>query len=192
MSRIRHYTQQLKALLTTGAAWLSEPGSVLDETLESLAVEFAAIEQRAFELIEETDPRTTVQLLNEWERAFALPEPCLSPPTTIAGRQKALHEKVTRIGGQSRQYYIGVAKRANFDISIQELRPFTVDSSVDDALWEEDIVFTWIVVAPLETITEFTVNSGCDEPLRTWGNELLECLMTRLKPAHTTVLFSYV
>jgi uncharacterized protein YmfQ (DUF2313 family) len=51
--------------------------------------------------------------------------------------------------------------------------------------------FAWQVNAPATTVEQFTVMGGVDEALQSWGNELLECLISRLKPAHTNVLFAY-
>ena len=34
--------------------------------------------------------------------------------------------------------------------------------------------------------------SVAGEPLRSWGNNLLECTMERIKPAHTVLIFAYV
>ena len=33
--------------------------------------------------------------------------------------------------------------------------------------------------------------SAVSDPLRSWGNALLECLINRYKPAHTSVYFNY-
>ena len=52
--------------------------------------------------------------------------------------------------------------------------------------------FVWQVNAPEASIVEFDAGrSSAGEPLRSWGNELLECVINRLKPAHTYVLFAY-
>jgi uncharacterized protein YmfQ (DUF2313 family) len=42
-----------------------------------------------------------------------------------------------------------------------------------------------------DTRSTLTVNGRVSDPLAAWGNTLLECVMRRLKPAHTTLLFSY-
>jgi hypothetical protein len=33
--------------------------------------------------------------------------------------------------------------------------------------------------------------SAVGEALRTWGNDLLECKMNQIKPAHTILIFGY-
>jgi uncharacterized protein YmfQ (DUF2313 family) len=47
------------------------------------------------------------------------------------------------------------------------------------------------VNSALSTITDITVDSLVDEPIASWGNALLECVIKRLKPAHTSVIFGY-
>ena len=56
-----------------------------------------------------------------------------------------------------------------------------------DTAWN----FAWQVNAALNTVTDITVDSTVEDPLAVWGNALLECVIKRLKPAQTTVLFSY-
>ena len=186
-----HYLRQLQALLPLGDAWPREDDATLTQFLYGLAEEFARIDGRGEVLIDESDPRTTIEMLPDWERAFSLPDPCTQQVDTIQERHDVLHEKVTRIGGQSRQYFIDVAERLGFDITITEFSPFTVISDVNHPLYDTDWWFAWQVNAPEETVRCMTVLSGVEEPLCDWGNEILECVINRLKPAHTHVLFSY-
>lgn len=185
-----YYLGQLQALLPPGIAWPREEGTLLD-TLNALAEEFARVDGRASDLREEADPRTTSELLPDWERAFGLPDPCVTIPDTYGERIAALVEKVTRIGGQSPAYFIAVAARLGFTITITEFNPFTVEKTVEDTLTGEAWQFAWRVNAPPATVTYFSVVSYVSEPLADWGNGGLECAITRLKPAHTTVLYAY-
>jgi len=43
----------------------------------------------------------------------------------------------------------------------------------------------------LVTMREETTEDDSEMPLAEWGNELLECAINHLKPAHTGVIFSY-
>lgn len=187
----RHYLAQLQALLPRGAAWLREQTATLTMLLYALADEFARVDGRSFDLLEEADPRTTYELLPEWEFDYGLPDPCTGQLETIQQRREALVTKVTMIGGQSRQYFIDLAARLGFEITITEFEPFTVGSTVDEPICDEAWRWTWMVNAPEVRVIEFTAESGVNEALQTWGNELLECAITRLKPAHTNVLFAY-
>jgi uncharacterized protein YmfQ (DUF2313 family) len=186
-----HYLRQLQSLLPLGDAWTREEEATLTQFLYALAEEFARIDGRVDRLIEENDPRTTLEMLSDWETAFGLPEGCLDVPDTIEERHNALHEKVTRIGDQSRAYYIEIADRAGYVITITEFHPHTVDDVVDHPLYGQSWIYAWQVNAPEETVRYFNMISGVDEPLADWGNDQLECIIKRLKPAHTLPIFAY-
>ena len=186
-----HYLSQLQALLPPGAAWPREDGQTLTEFLHALAEEFARIDGRASDIIREMDPRTVIEMLTDWERAYGLPDPCTQAADTIPERINVLYEKVIRVGDQSPQYFIDVAAQLGFEITITEFFPFTVGSLANELLYGQAWRFAWRVNAPAETVTLFDMRSGVDEPLRDWGNEILECVISRLKPAHTHVQFAY-
>ena len=185
------YHQQLMALKPTGRAWPDDPDSRQNQTLAALAEELARLDARALGLIEELDPRLAFELLADLERNFGLPEVCKVTPETLAGRHKALHEKVTRQGGQSRRYFIELARRLGFEITITEYDAHHVQSAVNQPLHDETWRFLWRVNAPQQTVSRKTVQSGVNEPFQAWGNDLLECVINRLRPAHTRVIFAY-
>lgn len=187
------YRAQLQALLPPGAVWSREPDATLTKLLAAIAEEMARLDLRAEQLVDEADPRITNELLADWERVAGLPDPCVVAEQTTQERRDALIAQLTNIGGQSRQYFIALAAALGFTVTITEFHQFQVDeSAVGDALNGDDWVFTWRVNAPTTTIREFAVNeSAVGDPLRSWGNEILECVMNRLKPAHTHVIFGY-
>lgn len=187
-----HYLRQLQALLPQGDAWPREDNATLTQFLDALAEEFARIDERGVALIDESDPRLTFELLADWEKAFGLPDTCTEAADTIAERHDSLHEKVTRIGDQSRQYFINVAARVGYQITITEFDVFQAGDHAGDLVNGDNWRFAWRVNAPEETITEFKAGlSAAGDPLRDWGNEILECVINRLKPAHTHVQFAY-
>tara|TARA_R110000772_G_scaffold64331_1_gene143979 strand:+ start:80 stop:664 length:585 start_codon:yes stop_codon:yes gene_type:complete len=186
-----HYLSQLKALLPRGFLWVDLAQNKLGQLLHAIADELARIDARGNDLIDEADPRTTYELLIEWEKAFGLPDPCLTEALTLEQRNKVLHAKVTNLGGQSRQFFIDLAKGLGYTVTITEFDPFTVASTVDESIYGEDWQFAWQVNSPSETVNFLTVASDVDTPLANWGNQRLECAITRLKPAHTIVQFSY-
>lgn len=187
------YLSQLQALLPQGPAWPRDEDATLTQLLAALAEEFARVDLRAENLLDEADPRTTAEMLWDWERVAGLPDPCVIAAQTTQERRAALVAKLTNIGGQSRQYFIDLAAALGYTITITEFHPFRVDeSAAGDALHGDDWAFAWRVNAPATTIREFRVSeSTVGDPLRIWGNELLECALSRLKPAHTHALFGY-
>jgi uncharacterized protein YmfQ (DUF2313 family) len=188
------YRRQMQALLPRGLAWSLAPLSWLTRLLSGMAPEFARIHARVLDLIRESDPRTTIEMLAEWERALGLPDNCsntLAP--TLQGRRDDVLTKLVSLGGQSRAYYIAVAARLGYMISIEEFAPFRVGRSrVFDALYSEDWTWVWRVNGPPVSIRYFrTGQSRVGEPLRYWGNSVLECRLNLIKPAHTHIIFSY-
>lgn len=168
------YLSQLQALLPAGAAWSREPDAVLTQVLAALAEELARVDARADDLLDEADPRTTYELLGDWEGVAGLPDICTGIQTTLAARRAALVGKVTFTGGASRQFFIDIAEGLGYTVTITE-----------------PALHTWQVNGELNTITTFKVNSGVNEALRSWGNALLECELAKRKPAHTVLQFAY-
>ncbi len=187
------YLQQLQALLPPGAAWSRERDAVLTKVLDALAQELARVDASAESLVDEADPRSTAQLLADWERVTGLPDGCVTATQTTAERRDSLVQKIANLGGQSRQFFIDLAARLGYTITITEFRPFQVgENAVGDALNGDPWIFAWQVNAPAGVIREFKVGeSAVGDPLRSWGDALLECVIERLKPAHTHVIFAY-
>lgn len=187
------YLQQLQSHLPLGPAWPRDIDSLTTKILESFAEEYARIDARIEDLVDEADPRTTSELLPDWERVLGLPDPCVPAGQTFQQRRAAVVAKLTNTGGQSRDYFIALAAYLGFEITITEFTPFRVGSSaVGDPLCGSDWWYAWRVNAPATTSIFFRVGSSTvGEPLQSFGNELLECVFNRLKPAHTTIIFAY-
>lgn len=191
---LQAYLLHLQALLPPGKAWTRAPGAWLTRLLGALAAEYSRVDARLDSLMTEADPRTTTELLVEWEAAAGLPDPCVVLDyLTIEQRQVALAAKITMRGGQSRQYFIDLAASMGYPGStIDEYRPMTCNDTCNDALWSEDDIFTWQINLPSSGgITIANCTSDCNSPLQSWGDESIECRINRYKPAHTTVIFAY-
>lgn len=185
------YTRELMALLPPGAAWQVEAGTFLRALLEGIATELARVDARSGDLVDEWDPRTTSEMLTDWERILGLPDGCTDQTSSIALRRAAVVARVAGIGGQTAAYFIKLAAAMGYTITITEFRPFRVNSAVNDPLCGTAWAYAWQVNAPLNTVRRMSVLGPVNEPLASWSNGVLECVLTRLKPAHTHVLFSY-
>jgi uncharacterized protein YmfQ (DUF2313 family) len=181
----------LQSLLPRGDLWPRTRNANLTLLLQALAEEFARLDARAVDMLREADPRTTSELLEDFERVTGLPDPCVPDVQSIDARRLRLVQKLTGRGGQSRQFFIDLAAALGFEITISEFRQFRANSTCVDACNGPDWLFVWRVNAPAVRIDHMAATSACNEPLRSWGNELLECVLTRLKPAHTYLLFGY-
>lgn len=174
------YLAQLQALLPEGAALPRDPNASLALLLAALAEEFARIDGRADDLINEADPQTTSELLTDWERVYGLPDLCLYlTPQTVQQRRSALVVRMRSVDDLTKQFFIDLAATIGYTI--------TVDENVDGS------PFKWRVNSSGATITDFTVGSSTvGDALRSWGDALLECTIARYTPAHTQVLFAYL
>lgn len=166
--------------------------TVIAAELESDGKALDAAKIAADLILTEADPRTTYDLLPDWERVLGLPDVCVGQLPTIEQRRAAVVSKLTLRGGLSRAFFIALAAKLGFVISITEYTQYSVLSPVNAELRGLPWCFTWRVNAPLNTVVgRFSATSGVNEPLSTWGNILLECALSRFKPAHTVVQFSY-
>lgn len=194
MRTAAEYVEQLKMLLPPGKAIPREPGTNIDLLLDGIAQELARLDARGIYLASDANPGSTTELLSDWERVAGLPDKCSGTlEDTLQGRRSALLAKLTSTGGQSVQYFIEVAASLGYDVTITEFHPFQAGvSHAGDPVSNGDWVYTWRVNAPETTIVPFRAGqSAAGEPLASWGNDMLECKINKLKPAHTIVLFGY-
>jgi uncharacterized protein YmfQ (DUF2313 family) len=208
------YTEAFLSLLPEGQAWPRHaPESVLVKGITGLCDYWGFVDGRAADLLErESDPRSTIELLPDWERNWGLPDPCYTGPLTIHDRQVALVLRMTMLGGQSRQFFIDVAAFLGYTITISEYAPFMVgvsrvgdtrtppldpDPQVGDYRWyigPPEMRFYWTVHVTGARLTWFRATQGqlgVDHHLEIGLAEDLECLLNRWKPAHTEIIFDY-
>ena len=193
MATSEQYIELLQNYLPPGRAWPREPDADLTRLIGALADALARDHNRALDLIEEADPRTTLELLPDWERVAGLPGPCGSLADTLQERRNQLVAQITARGGQSPQFYIDVAAALGFTVTVTEFKPFLCgQNACGDPIYSADWRLRWLVNGPEVTVREFRCGqSTCGEPLRDWGNEILECVISRISPAHTEVGFTY-
>lgn len=189
------YCQALQALIPTGRAWTRDPNSVQFAVLRSLAASFQRSDNDALSILSGAFPKTAIIMLTEWEKSLGLPDDCsIGEVDTIAKRQSAIISKLISTGGQSKSYFIGIAKALGYNITIKEYRQARAGLSVcGDGLNGDDWPFVWMVEGEETNISYARVGlSYCGDPLRSWGNRQLECRLSALSPSHTLVKFGYI
>lgn len=188
------YRRALQALMPVGRVWPRETSSVQSAVLNAVAQEYQKSDTDAFALLQGAFPSTATIMLSEWEESLGLPDDCAIGETdSIALRQRAVVTKLTATGGQSVAYFIAQAKALGYDITITQFRQARAGmSAAGAALNGDDWPFVMLVTAPQTTITyaQAGINYAGD-PLRSWGNKLLECRLTRLSPSHVIIKFAY-
>ncbi|MFZ6748507.1 putative phage tail protein [Undibacterium sp. Ren11W] len=96
----------------------------LSTELSAEANQLDAFQASVMAMLLEIDPRTTVQLLSDWERVYGLPDQGLMTATTIAERQARLTAKVLQTGGLSKAYFQSLLEQAGYTVIIDEPRGF--------------------------------------------------------------------
>lgn len=189
------YHEQLWQLMPQGLAWSRKPDGTDDRLLAGMADELARIDARAVYLcLKEFYAQTTRELLEEWEYEYGLPDACRTLGETLDQRIEDLLQKIRARGGQSIAYFVSLMKALGIDISITEFRPFRVGMSrVGDRLNDRKWLFVFLVNGPAVRVYRFRAGrNGTGHRLRYWrGNAVLECIITRLKPAHSYAMFGY-
>lgn len=187
------YLQQLINLSPSGPAFPEEATTNWVSLLDAISQTCARLDANAVLLLNESYPDTTTILLPNWERVAGLPDDCSVLGDTYEVRRLNLTAKLTSRGGQSKDYFIEVAASLGYTVTITEFRPFRVSiSRVGDPLCDDTWWFVWQVNAALNTIVWFRAGrSAAGEPLASWSNARLECLLTKYSPAHTIVQFAY-
>ena len=209
---VRRYQGALNGLLPQGVAWRRDAEANLQKLVLAYAIELAKVDGRLRALLEEADPRTTLELLDEWERFTGLPSPCTGPLGELQARRNAIVAKLTREPSASRGFFLAFAERLGYAVEILEFRSCRMGSSgVGDRLSNvqrgcrmgsngagdrlENALgwaFAWAVRSNGATFQLARMgSSGAGDRLREFGNLLLECSFREISPAQTQLLFFY-
>jgi uncharacterized protein YmfQ (DUF2313 family) len=193
---IEKCTQLILKLLPPGVAWNRTPSSNLYKLATALAEEICRVEARAMELLVESDPRTTVELLEDWERILGLPGECVDLASTIQERQANVVAKLISRTAQTKAYYVSLAATLGYTITVDDIieyDAFHVGDSVGEEIFGEEWAHVFALLLPENTQRYFRVNENAvGDRLVEFGDDLLECVITDNKPAHTVVLFQYI
>lgn len=203
------YLKMLKGLLPRGVAWARSLHSNLSKLLHANADELERIEANAYLVIDETNPKTTINGLEDWERVLNLPDDCLPAGNALQERREAVLAKLSDIGRQDLSYWYELAEKLGYDVTIEEHRPFVCGwhecgdtSEMTEReeqktnigrLGAEDIRYWLNVIVHDERLVLF--RCGESQPVELLGDwnaaQVLECLMQRDKLAHNILTFDY-
>lgn len=191
MALTAQYRQMLGALLPRGPAWDSE-----DLLLTGFAPSLAAVHGRGDALMLEIDPRSVTELIDRYEAISRLPDSCAPPGVqTLQQRRQRLDAKLNLPGGINESFYLGQLEALGYsDVTITRYNKsqFTCLSECTEALYNDEWRYYWQVNMPSATqITPMTAISNCTDSLRTWGGTVAECVLEKLAPSHTYVIFRY-
>lgn len=190
---LAEYARSILDHLPRGRVWPRDPDSTVAATARGLAPTFQRLDARALALLKDAFPASAYELLPEWEASLGLPDPCAGAMPTVQARRAQVVARFTATGGQSVPYFVNHAARLGFTITVREYAParlghMRLGDRMRDAQWAH----VWAVQSPQTTVRWFRLGqSGLGERFRDWGNDVLECELRSLAPAHTILLFQY-
>jgi uncharacterized protein YmfQ (DUF2313 family) len=161
-------------------------------TLRAEGAALDAAQRSADRVRASVTPFGAVELLPDWERVLGL--------TAQGGYQERLNAvlaKLAEVGGLSIPYFLRLAERLGYTITIDEPQPFRAGTSrAGDSLYISDVIWCWRVVvtgtaAGLRIFQFRAGSSTAGERLLAFGDPVIEAVFEDLKPAHTFVYFAY-
>lgn len=191
MDLTAQYRQMLGALLPRGPAW--DAGDLL---LAGVAPSLAEAHGRGDALMLETDPRSVTELIDRYESISGLPDSCAPAGVqTLQQRRQRLDAKLNLPGGINEAFYLGQLEALGYTgvtITRYSKSQFNCLSSCTDSLYSDEWRYFWQVNMPNTTqITPMTAISNSTDSLRMWGDTTAECVLEKLAPSHTYVIFRY-
>ena len=205
------YVEQLRALFPRGRVWPEARGPVWTQLLRALAEELRRVDGRFADLLNEADPRTAFEALEDYERVLGLPDACFGFGQSIEDRRRLVVAILLLEGGQTPAYFKAMA--ALFGQEITEIiegfpavagvmrsgdnlnkrwLKFHAGSKAGTLLGSAGAPFAWWIKAKADRASIFRAGSSkSGDSLLGFGNTTLECLIGRFKPAHTKAHFIY-
>ena len=102
-------------------------------------------------------------------------------------------QRLTYQGGQSAAFFSSFLAALGYPgITVTEFRPMKCNSKCNANLNQGGWRYGWRVSVPIAANKKvMTVRGRCNDPLATWGNPGLDCLLAIHKPAHTRLFVAY-
>lgn len=208
--KLKKYKELLVNLLPKGRLWKPSEQPTFSKYLAATSQELCRVDDRVKQMLIEVDPRTADETIDQWETVLALPDECTPEGQDLTDRRTQITQKLTNIGGLSKTFYEFLGNQLGFDIDVNNYtnflvgrskvgdpltnyfnRHFVVGSTVGQSLTEIGWRFYYNVDIPAAASEHFVAGSVVGLPLRSFSNELIECTMIKLKPAHAMPFFTF-
>ena len=162
----------------------------------SLSKEAARIDARTQALVDESDPRTSIEELERWFEDHGIPSACvaaIADPSLEQMRQELI-AKITSNAGLTARFFEGLAATLGYEAKVTLFRAHDVNADVNALLTDnrwEGVFILGITINGFSGIEHFTTTWDVNQPLARWGSSLLECIVRAMAPAHVDVIFLY-
>jgi uncharacterized protein YmfQ (DUF2313 family) len=139
-------TRKLQALLPPGAAWPRDADTELTKLVRALSYEFTRVKQRGLDLLDENDPRTVTEMIDDYERVYGL-----TTQGDLATRRAALHGKMLGFLSPSIPNIISIAAGLGYVATVEEYdytEMFSCISPCNYPLYTRQWMYVWVVTTP--------------------------------------------
>lgn len=189
--RAGDFLRAFMSLLPRGRVWSRDVSSVQSRALLGLVTIYEDSTARTNQLLVDAFPGSTYELLPEWELTLGLPDPCAGPAPTIQARRAQVVARLTATGGQSIPYFTGLAKSLGYEVTVTQFMPSRFGKRFGTPFGGVDWAHAWQINAPTFTVNRLRFGDSFGSPFSYWTNNVLQCELQSVKPAHTVLNFSY-
>lgn len=182
--------------IPTGFAWPDgDPDTYSAARWMGLADALSQVEGSMEAMLPETDPRSAVALLPDYQRVLG-PDPCMVDQSslTTAQQQQLAFQRWTGAGGNYAGWFIAAAAAIGQGITVTEYGPCECGSAAcGDELVPVPVNCSVIVTLPsLGAWDAECGNAECGDPLGSFTTSQVECFFKTWGPLGIDVFFSYV
>lgn len=186
---INQHSDLLKLLLPPVSYDVQAPNLAAELNAEGTAMDAAY--QNAQIILQALVPNAG-PLLEDWERVYGTPSPC-SQAIGLTRNQRVdlVKAKINAGGTMTKQKVIDIAALIGYSITIFEYTDRSMGDNLGGDFGNTDWGFTWDVITQNNTIYSRSMGDDLGGYFRTWGNDLLECILKPITPAGTILRFIY-
>jgi len=166
--------------------------STLRKILIGLASEWLNFRSKINEVSNEYNPKTTTQLIDEWEQFVGIPDNCIPVASTIEQRRLNVLLKLAGINATTEKQFKNVASILGYNIEVSNgvstsTFPLTLPFLL---ISEASAPFTIVITLP-SSIKPSGFPLTFPFTLTSQQPAILDCLFNKLKPANTQLFFRY-
>lgn len=193
------YKKLYQDLMPSGPAWSRDQKAVVSDLGDAAAAFFFYLHQRVEKAGREMFPDSCNETLVDWEEMLELPEPCEhgnhAENQTVQERIDAVIAKINRNISPTKENFAKLAEFLGYKVSIVTTPPSVcgIARCGEYLGGAEEANYYWITIVDGARIAYARCGTAaCGERLCriTWAEDL-ECLLNRIKPAHTLIKLSY-
>lgn len=168
------------------------PGTVMYKLLFGLAAEIKRAADTLCELEDQHFPETTDAFITEWETALGIPDDCF--PGTGEPTERRLHIllKLIYMQASTVEDFVKISQLLGFDIEIipgVEYKGFVFDFpfSFSSAKEARFTMYVKLLATNQPSVFQTTFPITFTKP----ANQLLQCIIDKIKPANVLVIYEY-